>query len=135
MSCAAPGGPYGMSRLTCQISVSLDGFVAGPSQGPEDPLGAGGMRLHDWLFAGEGPQLRAGVESCGAFIMGRNMFGPGRGTWDESWRGWWGGNPYHQPVFVLTHHERETLPWTRCSVPLRHHGDRVRAREGPSGGR
>ncbi|HEY5784536.1 MAG TPA: dihydrofolate reductase family protein [Microlunatus sp.] len=99
-----------MSRLTCQISVSLDGFVAGPSQGPEDPLGAGGMRLHDWLFAGEGPQLRAGIESCGAFIMGRNMFGPGRGTWDESWRGWWGGNPYHQPVFVLTHHERATLP-------------------------
>ena len=102
--------PRVMSRLTCQISVSLDGYVAGPSQGPDDPLGEGGLRLHEWLFAGEGPELREGVKSCGAFIMGRNMFGPGRGAWDESWLGWWGGNPYHQPVFVLTHHERETLP-------------------------
>lgn len=99
-----------MSRLTCQISVSLDGYVAGPSQCLEDPLGKGGMRLHGWLFSGEGPELRARVESCGAFIMGRNMFGPGRGAWDPSWHGWWGGNPFHRPVFVLTHHARDALP-------------------------
>jgi dihydrofolate reductase len=96
--------------LTCQISVSLDGYVAGPAQSLEDPLGQSGMRLHEWLFAGEGPELQAAVRSAGAFIMGRNMFGPGRGPWDHGWHGWWGGNPYHRPVFVLTHHERATLP-------------------------
>ena len=100
-----------MNRLTCQIAVSLDGYVAGPAQSADDPLGKGGMRLHEWLFAGEGAELLEEAHgSAGAFIMGRNMFGPGRGEWDESWQGWWGGNPYHKPVFVLTHHERDTLP-------------------------
>ena len=98
-----------MSKVTCQISVSLDGYVAGPSQSAVDPLGQGGMRLHDWLFGGEGAELSEEIQSAGAFVMGRNMFGPVRGAWDDSWRGWWGGNPYHQPVFVLTHHERATL--------------------------
>jgi dihydrofolate reductase len=112
-----------MSSVTCQISISLDGYVAGPNQSLDDPIGEGGMRLHQWAFAtdtwneahgqegGERTvdskvveELMAGI---GAFIMGRNMFGPGRGAWDESWTGWWGEDPpYHTPVYVLTHHER-----------------------------
>ena len=102
-----------MSRVTCQISVSLDGFVAGPSQSADNPLGEGGMRLHRWAFeGGEADRKIANsvVEGNGAFVMGRNMFGPGRGEWDESWRGWWGDDPpYHAPVFVLTHHARDPL--------------------------
>jgi dihydrofolate reductase len=108
------------------MSISLDGFVAGPEQSIENPLGKGGERLHEWAFAtaswraehgeegGEhGPDsevadaLKRGV---GAYVMGRNMFGGASGSWDEAWRGWWGEDPpFHAPVFVLTHHAREPL--------------------------
>ncbi len=116
-----------MSSVTCQISISLDGFVAGSDQSLDNPLGEGGMRLHEWAFAtdtwreqhGQGDGERSadseiaeeGMQGIGAFVMGRNMFGGGDGPWDESWTGWWGGDPpYHAPVYVLTHHEREPLP-------------------------
>ena len=116
----------GMGMVTCSISISLDGFVAGPNQSMDDPIGQGGMRLHEWMFAtaswranqGSGGGER-GVDSdvveahmapAGAYIMGRNMFGPGRGKWDLGWSGWWGEDPpYHAPVFVLTHHPREPI--------------------------
>ncbi len=109
------------------FSISLDGYGAGPDQGRDQPLGRGGEALHNWFFptrtframqGGEGGT--AGVDEAfaarsmdnlGAWIMGRNMFGPVRGPWpDESWRGWWGDDPpYHVPVFVLTHHPRPPL--------------------------
>ena len=116
-----------MSKLRLSITMSLDGYVAGPEQSEENPLGGGGMELHQWFFplkafkemhGGVGGEVNASsavVEerraSIGATIMGRNMFGPVRGAWpDESWRGWWGEDPpYHHPVFVLTHHPREPL--------------------------
>jgi dihydrofolate reductase len=115
-----------MTQLKFQITISLDGFVAGPRQTLENPLGEGGMALHEWAFAtrtfrqqhgGEGgetglddDQLARSTENVGATIMGRNMFGPIRGAWDEEWNGWWGDEPpFRHPVFVLTHHEREPL--------------------------
>lgn len=117
-----------MSRLRFQISVSLDGYAAGPNQSPEHPLGEGGEELHEWVFELEAwrrPHGREGgvtnassavveaaVDNVGAVIMGRNMFGGGPGPWpqDPSWDGWWGDDPpFHAPVFVLTHHEREPL--------------------------
>jgi dihydrofolate reductase len=115
-----------MPKVTAEISVSLDGYVAGPDQSPEKPLGEGGERLHEWAIATEA-WLRShgrdggerGVDSeivegllrdAGAVVMGRGMFGGGPGEWDESWKGWWGDDPpYHVPVFVLTHHPRERL--------------------------
>jgi dihydrofolate reductase len=116
-----------MSSVTCQISVSLDGFVAGPDQSLENPIGVGGMRLHEWVFPTDAWREQHGedggvhsvdaevaaemMQGIGAYIMGRKMFGGGDGPWDESWRGWWGEDPpYHVPVFVLTHHERDPLP-------------------------
>jgi dihydrofolate reductase len=115
-------------RVKFQVSVSLDGFVAGPKQSIEDPLGIGGEDLHRWMFelevwrrmeGQEGgivnastPVVEEAMASYGALIMGRNMFGGGRGPWSEDppWRGWWGENPpYHTPVFVLTHHPRAPL--------------------------
>ena len=115
-----------MTNVTCHIAISLDGYVAGPNQSMDDPIGEGGMRLHQWVFKtdswrgqhGEGGGERNPnsdvveevVENVGAYIMGRNMFGPGRGEWDPEWRGWWGEDPpYHTPVFVLTHHPHEPL--------------------------
>jgi len=117
-----------MSKLRLKISMSLDGFVAGPSQSVENPLGVGGMRLHEWvvplaawrkthgLEGGEVNESSAVVEesvaNIGATIMGRNMFGGHPGPWDERnpWKGWWGDNPpFHHPVFVLTHHLRQPL--------------------------
>jgi len=116
-----------MSKLTLSITMSLDGYVAGPEQSEENPLGIGGMGLHEWFFPlkafrkmhGEhGGEVNASsgvVEerraNTGATIMGRNMFGPVRGPRpDESWRGWWGEDPpYHHPVFVLTRHPHEPL--------------------------
>ncbi|RLV55691.1 dihydrofolate reductase [Aeromicrobium phragmitis] len=99
-----------MSRVVCDVAVSLDGFVAGPDQSREHPLGRGGEQLHRWQFETpeENADERAAIVAAGAFIMGRNMFGPVRGPWpDESWNGWWGPEPpYHAPVFVLTHHRR-----------------------------
>jgi dihydrofolate reductase len=117
-----------VSRLRFQISVSLDGFTAGPNQSEEHPLGEGGEELHEWVLklaawrkphGYEGGEVNASsavveeaLENVGATIMGRNMFGGGPGPWDERdpWGGWWGDDPpFHHPVFVLTHHEREPL--------------------------
>lgn len=114
------------------FSVSLDGYGAGPDQSLDNPLGAGGEDLHRWAVAtpafariqgedigtdgdvestSDNEFMLRGAEGIGAWLMGRNMFGPIRGTWeDEAWRGWWGENPpYHVPVFVLTHHARPPL--------------------------
>ncbi len=116
-----------MTPVTSQTSISLDGFVAGPNQSVENPLGEGGERLHEWMFATEPWRRQHGesggvrnadadivervFEGIGAFIMGRRMFGGGTGEWDPSWRGWWGEDPpYHAPVFVLTSHSRDPLP-------------------------
>jgi dihydrofolate reductase len=115
-----------MSRVKSEISVSVDGYAAGPDQRPEEPLGTGGERLHEWVVRTRGWRASHGLdggeegvdseiaarahENVGACIMGRNMFTAGRGEWDLSWRGWWGDEPpFHTPVFVLTHHERESL--------------------------
>ena len=116
-----------MSRVRAHITMSLDGYAAGPNQSLEEPLGTGGEALHEWAIAtrswreqhgqegGEsGVDDRQAVgwsENLGAVVMGRNMFGPVRGPWpDDQWRGWWGDDPpYHTPVFVLTHHERPPL--------------------------
>jgi dihydrofolate reductase len=115
-----------VSQVRCQISMSLDGYVAGPDQSEENPLGVGGEQLHDWVVAlaawreshgREGGEVNASsavieeaVANVGATVMGRGMFG-GRGGWDEHpWDGWWGEDPpFHTPVFVVTHHEREPL--------------------------
>jgi dihydrofolate reductase len=117
-----------MSKLRAHnIAMSVDGYMAGPDQSLENPLGRGGPPLHEWVFAtrtgaemiGAGggelglddDMLAAGFENIGAWILGRNMFGPVRGPWpDESWNGWWGTSPpYHCDVFVLTHHARPTV--------------------------
>ena len=117
-----------MSKLrVSSFSVSLDGYGAGPDQSLENPLGVGGMALHQWAFAtrtfrqmfgqdggstGIDDQFAArGFDNVGAWILGRNMFGPIRGPWpDDAWKGWWGDSPpYHCPVFVLTHHARASI--------------------------
>ena len=109
-----------MTRTTCHVSVSLDGYLAGPDQSLEDPLGIGAERLHDWAFPPDEQMYDGDLAARehlaaprGAYVMGRNMFGPVRGewsTWDGEWRGWWGEEPpYHAPVFVLTHHEHEPV--------------------------
>lgn len=122
-----------MTSVNCHISISLDGFVAGPDQSPENPIGRGGLRLHEWVFAtqswnaqqgGEGGEANADSDvaatvsaGIGAYIMGRNMFGAGRGQWDLAWRGWWGEDPpYHTPVYVVTHHVRAPLPMAGGTV-------------------
>lgn len=99
--------------VTANMAISLDGFVAGPNQSLEDPLGKGGESLHDWMF--QQPEANQSIVeqilAPRAYIMGRNMFGPIRGDWpDDEWRGWWGEDPpYHSPVFVLTHYPREPV--------------------------
>ena len=117
-----------MSKLRLKISTSLDGFVAGPNQSVDNPLGVGGMRLHEWVFPLRAWRAMQGLDggivnestavveesiaNLGATIMGRNMFGGHPGPWDprHPWTGWWGDNPpFHHPVFVLTHHRREPL--------------------------
>jgi dihydrofolate reductase len=117
--------------LRIEIAMSLDGYVAGPNQSVENPLGEGGMGLHEWAFAldawrqahgREGGEtnpssavVEEGIARAGAHIMGRKMFGGGSGPWDpeEPWNGWWGEEPpFHKPVFVLTHHPREPLELT-----------------------
>ncbi len=113
-------------RIHC-FSISLDGYGAGPRQDLEHPLGVGGLALHAWMVAtrtfrqrfGEDSGttgvdddfVKRGFEGIGAFILGRNMFGPVRGPWpDDTWKGWWGDNPpYHAPVFVLTHYARPSI--------------------------
>ena len=100
-------------KVFCDVSISADGYVAGAGQTADKPFGDGPVdRLHAWMF--DTPdENRAEIDaivSAGAFVMGRNMFGPVRGQWDLSWTGWWGENPpYHAPVFVLTHHPRDPL--------------------------
>jgi dihydrofolate reductase len=101
-----------VGKVTCDMTMSLDAFVAGPNQSLENAFGEGAEGLHRWMF--EKPDANAAeleaMTAAGAFIMGRNMFGPGRGAWDEEWTGWWGEEPpYHAPVFVLTHHPRAPL--------------------------
>ena len=117
-----------MSKLRCHISISADGFVAGPNQSEKNPLGEGGEQLHGWAFplatwreshgreGGEVNQSSQVVEetlqNIGAGVMGRHMFGPvGGGDWgDGQWKGWWGADPqYHNDVFILTHHAREPV--------------------------
>lgn len=116
-----------MTTVRANIAISLDGYVAGPNQSEENPIGEGGGDLHSWMLplkvwreshGEEGGEVNASSQvveewfgNVGAYIMGRNMFGPVRGDWgDGSWQGWWGDDPpYHRPVFVLTHHEREPL--------------------------
>ncbi len=117
-----------MTKLKVRsLAVSLDGYAAGPDQSLDNPLGVGGTRLHEWVFATRGGRAMIGEEGgetgldddlfskgfdgIGASIMGRNMFGPIRGDWgDDDWKGWWGDNPpYHHPVFVLTHHPRPSI--------------------------
>jgi dihydrofolate reductase len=118
--------PGGRLRVHC-FSISLDGFGAGPSQNRETPLGVGGEALHEWFLptrtfkqmVGEDSGTTGidddfaarGLQNIGAWILGRNMFGPVRGDWpDDAWKGWWGDNPpYHVPVFVLTHHARSSI--------------------------
>ena len=118
-----------MSKVTCHQSISLDGFTAGPNQSLENPIGEGGLRLHEWVFATNTWRKSQGLpavpetpddaivkdlmsnEGVGAYILGRNMFAAGRGDWDLSWKGWWGDNPsYRAPVFVLTHYARDPVP-------------------------
>jgi dihydrofolate reductase len=97
------------------MSISLDGFVAGPDQSRDHPLGVGGLKLHHWHL--DEPTNEADARArdelmapCGAYVMGRNMFGPVRGPWHGDWRGWWGDEPpYHAPVFVLTHHAHDPI--------------------------
>ena len=112
-----------MSKVTAHLSISMDGYVAGPDQSLEQPIGRNGHAVHRWHMGdldGLHDVDRRFAEELlrpkGAVIMGRNMFGPVRGgweTWPEDWRGWWGDEPpYHAPVFVLTHHEREPLELT-----------------------
>lgn len=113
-------------RVHC-FAISLDGYGAGPRQDLDNPLGVGGMALHDWMrptrtfqkLLGNGggamgvddDYTARGFANIGAWILGRNMFGPIRGAWpDQGWKGWWGDNPpYHTPVFVLTHHARPSI--------------------------
>src|SRR5215211_2475995 len=102
-----------MSTVTSHMTMSVDGVTAGHDQSLEHPFGERvGERLHRWMFeerdANAGPV--EAITEAGAFVMGRNMFTPGRGEWDPDWRGWWGEDPpYHAPVFVVTHHPREPL--------------------------
>jgi dihydrofolate reductase len=116
-----------VGKIKCQISVSADGYLAGPNQSEEHGLGEGGEALHEWVVklaawrqshGREGGEVNASTEifeeasaNTGAIVMGRNMFGPVRGPWTEPlWNGWWGDEPpFHAPVFVLTHYEREPL--------------------------
>ena len=96
-----------MTKTSAHLSISLDGYIAGPRQDRENPLGVGGRRLHEWhlaepLHAGDARSREHLAMKRGAYVMGRNMFGPIRDEWDEEWRGWWGDEPpYHAPVFVL----------------------------------
>jgi dihydrofolate reductase len=102
-----------MTTVTCDLTVSVDGFVAGPRQSLEQPIGEGGERLHRWMFDPQGEDqavLDASQQAPRAYVMGRNMFGPDRGPWDLAWRGWWGDDPpYHHPVVVLSHRPRADL--------------------------
>jgi dihydrofolate reductase len=100
-------------KVVCDISISADGYVAGPGQTADKPFGDGPVDLlHAWMFdtPDENKAEVDQITSAGAYVMGRNMFGPDRGAWDLDWKGWWGDDPpYHAPVFVLTHHPRDPV--------------------------
>ncbi|WP_394938410.1 dihydrofolate reductase family protein [Psychromicrobium sp. YIM B11713] len=102
-----------MGIVTADLAISLDGFVAGPQQSLDKPMGEGvDNRLHNWMFdePEQNADALAGMQAAKAYVMGRNMFGPIRGKWTGNWEGWWGAEPpYHAPVFVLTHYPRESL--------------------------
>ena len=105
-----------MPDTTCHMSISVDGFVAGPDQSRENPLGMRGRELHGWHIgdprANDADKVATEwlMRPRGAYVMGRNMFGPIRGDWDEEWTGWWGPEPpYHAPVFVLTHYRHDPI--------------------------
>lgn len=115
-----------MGMVSSQLSISLDGYVAGPEQSRQDPLGRGGLRLHEWVFGLDTWRAQHGLSGgdrgvdadvveemtrdIGAYVMGRRMFGGGDGPWDETWQGWWGDDPpFRTPVFVLSHHPRAPL--------------------------
>ena len=106
-----------MTRTNLSMSISADGYVAGPRQGENEPLGVGGRALHDWhlgptkVHPANRQVISDMMDGIGATIMGRNMFGPIRGQWgDSDWKGWWGDvPPYHCPVFVLTHHAHDPI--------------------------
>jgi dihydrofolate reductase len=108
----------GTARVTCELSISVDGYSAGLNQTEQRPFGddggdGWGSKLHAWLTETpeENPAEVDRMTAARAFIMGRNMFGPVRGEWDRQWNGWWGDNPpFHAPVFVLTHHPRDPQP-------------------------
>ena len=143
-----------MPKLVVDISMSLDGFVAGPNQTLEEPLGRGGNQLHEWAFAAQAWReahgldggetnvdnevVEEGVLRVGATVMGRRMFSGGEGPWesDPNADAWWGDDPpFHHPVFVLTHHEpraAEQGGW--YDLHVRHRRHRVRARAGAGGG-
>ncbi|HEY3507372.1 MAG TPA: dihydrofolate reductase family protein [Actinocatenispora sp.] len=116
-----------MGIVWSNLSVSVDGYAAGPDQTVAEPLGVGGERLHEWAIATQAWRAQHGEDGgarnvdsevaertsrgIGAYVMGRKMFGGGPGGWDQAWRGWWGDEPpFHAPVFVVTHHERAPLP-------------------------
>ena len=128
-----------MSKLRVQsFAISIEGYGAGPNQDLQNPLGVGGPELMEWVFrtrvwqqmhgSDDGETgvdnefAEQGLAGIGAWILGRNMFGPVRGPWpDDSWKGWWGDEPpYHTPVFVLTHHPRAPFGWRRHGVSLCH---------------
>ncbi|MET8229778.1 dihydrofolate reductase family protein [Micromonospora sp. NPDC005298] len=115
-----------MGMVSSQLSISLDGYVAGPEQSRQDPLGRGGLGLHEWVFGLDTWRAQHGLSGgdrgvdadvveemtrdIGAYVMGRRMFGGGDGPWDETWQGWWGDDPpFRTPVFVLSHHQRAPL--------------------------
>jgi dihydrofolate reductase len=104
-----------MNDTTCHMSISLDGYVAGSDQSLEHPLGRRGIELHHWhlddpLNDGDARAQGLLMRPRGAYVMGRNMFGPVRGPWQEEWRGWWGDDPpYHAPVLVLSHHAHDPI--------------------------
>jgi dihydrofolate reductase len=108
-----------MTTVTCDVTISADGYVAGPHQTLENPIGEGGGRIHEWIF-GPTPEDQPVIDDwqtgVGAYVMGRNMFGPDRGDWDLDWHGWWGDEPpYGVPVFVLGHRSRDPLVMGRTT--------------------
>ena len=132
-----PPGRVLVQDTTCDMSISLDGFVAGPEQGREDPLGKRGRELHLWHLgderANEADETAAGwlMRPRGAYVMGRNMFGPIRGEWEEDWRGWWGPEPpYHARCSCSPITLASRSRWTAARPPFRHRRIRRRLRAG-----
>jgi dihydrofolate reductase len=107
-----------LTQVTCDMAISVDGFVAGPNRSPDEPFGEGvDGRLHHWIFeeAAAHADESAAMTAAGAYVLGRNMFGPGRRAWDHEWKGWCGDEPpFHAPVFVLTHHDRRPSRWKQA---------------------